>query len=272
MSDTDRYAVIGHPIAHSKSPIIHQLFAKQTGEQISYEALDVLPEQLQVSIISFTQKGGKGLNVTLPHKRKAAGIVDTLTDRARIAGAVNTITQQQSGELEGDNTDGVGLVADLTNNLGIILQGARIAILGAGGATHGIVPQVLEAHPEELVIANRSEEKAKALADCFLPLGKITSSSFRGLKNKSINLVIKATSARFDGVVPPFPESNLGPDTICYDLSYSIKDTPFVAWSRNHGSREAHQGWGMLVEQAAESFCIWRGIRPDTDSVLRRLR
>ncbi len=272
MSDTDRYAVIGHPIAHSKSPIIHQLFAKQTGEQISYEALDVLPEQLQASIISFTQKGGKGLNVTLPHKRRAARIVDTLTDRARIAGAVNTITQQQSGELEGDNTDGVGLVTDLTNNLGIILQGARIAILGAGGATRGVVPQVLEAHPEELVIANRSEEKAKALADCFLPLGKITSSSFRDLRDKSFNLVINATSAGIDGMVPAFPESILGPDTICYDLSYSIKDTPFVAWSRNHGSREAHQGWGMLVEQAAESFCIWRGIRPDTDLVLRRLR
>ncbi len=272
MSDTDRYAVIGHPIAHSKSPIIHQLFAKQTGEQISYEALDVPPEELRASITKFTEEGGKGLNVTVPHKRKAAQIVDILTDRARMAGAVNTITPQQSGELEGDNTDGVGLVADLTNNLGIALQGARIVILGAGGATRGIVPPLLEARPEMLVVANRTEEKAKTLVEFFLPLGNIASSSFDGLEGQSFNLVINATSAGFDGAVPPFPESILGPNTVCYDLSYSMKDTPFVAWSRKHGSAEAHQGWGMLVEQAAESFCIWRGVRPDTDPVLSRLR
>ena len=272
MSDTDRYAVIGHPIAHSKSPIIHQLFAKQTGEQISYEAMDVPPEDLRASIAKFTDEGGKGLNVTVPHKRKAAQIVDILTDRARMAGAVNTITRQQSGELEGDNTDGIGLVADLTNNLGITLQGAKIVILGAGGATRGIVPPLLETQPEILVVANRTEEKAKTLVEFFGPLGNISSSSFDDLEGRSFNLVINATSAGFDGEVPPFPQSILGPDTVCYDLSYSMKETPFVAWSRSHGSREAHQGWGMLVEQAAESFCIWRGVRPDTNLVLSRLR
>ena len=272
MSATDRYAVIGHPIAHSKSPIIHQLFAKQTGEPISYEALDVPPERLQASILQFTQEGGKGLNVTVPHKREAAQIVDVLTDRARMAGAVNTITLQESGELEGDNTDGVGLVADLTNNLEIPLKGAQILILGAGGATRGIVPPLLDERPEKLVVANRSPGKAKTLVEYFLPLGNIAACSFDDLKGHSFDLIINATSAGLGGAVAPFPASILRPDTVCYDLSYSMKDTPFVSWSREHGSKQVHQGWGMLIEQAAESFSIWRGIRPDTDAVLSRLR
>lgn len=272
MSHADRYAVIGHPIAHSKSPVIHQLFAKQTGEQITYDALDVPPEKLQSSIQQFSKEGGKGLNVTVPHKRETANIVDVLTDRARMAGAVNTITVQASGELEGDNTDGVGLVSDLSKNLKFKLKGSRILILGAGGATRGIVPPLLEARPEELFVANRSLDKARALADYFQPLGNTSACHFENLDGQTFDLIINATSAGLNGEVPPFPASIIGPDSVCYDLSYSMHDTPFVKWARDNGCREAHQGWGMLVEQAAESFNIWRGVRPDTDQVLSRLR
>lgn len=272
MSDSDRYGVIGHPIEHSKSPVIHRLFAEQTGEDISYDAIDVAPETLSESIRQFADEGMKGLNVTVPHKREVAGLMDVLTERAEQAGAVNTVTLRDSGELEGDNTDGVGLVRDLLDNLGFKITDATILILGAGGATRGIVPPLLAEIPAQLVVANRTPEKAQMLAKDFAGLGNISACSFEDLEDQHFDLILNATSAGLDGDVPPFPSSILGPDTICYDLSYSMRDTPFVAWARTNGSPRAYQGWGMLVEQAAESFLIWRGIRPDTSAVLSRLR
>lgn len=271
MAEPDRYAVIGHPITHSKSPIIHQMFAEQTAEAITYEAIDVPPEQLSKIISKFTAEGGRGLNVTVPHKQDVLKLMDTLTERARQAGAVNTITFKDNGKLEGDNTDGIGLITDLRNNLHIELIDSSILILGAGGATRGIIPTLMEQQPAELLIANRTIDKAQLLARIFVSLGNIDACGFDNLDGRSFNLVINATSAGLDGELPPFPASILTPNTVCYDLSYSMHDTPFITWAKEHGCKQTYQGWGMLVEQAAESFAIWRGVRPKTQKVRAQL-
>jgi shikimate dehydrogenase len=268
---TDRYGVIGHPIGHSKSPVIHRLFAKQTGEDIRYDAFDVLPEHLGLQMRTFAQEGIRGLNVTVPHKEAVAKLVDQLTDRAHLAGAVNTVIIAADGRLDGDNTDGVGLLTDLTANLDVALQDKRILVLGAGGATRGIVPALLGAGPRDLRIANRSIERARELAQQFGRLGRIAACRFDELGGQRFDLVLNATSAGLQGETPPFPESILAPDIVCYDLSYAMSDTPFLAWAKSHGVERAHQGWGMLVEQAAEAFFIWRGVRPDTGPVREKL-
>lgn len=266
-----RYAVIGHPIAHSKSPIIHQLFAEQTGETISYEAMDVSPDELDDAIKAFFASGGHGLNVTVPHKTDVMALMDKLTPQAKLAGAINTITQLPDGSLEGDNTDGIGLITDLRDNLHIELIDSSILVLGAGGATRGIIPPLLEQIPAEVVIANRTVEKARGIANAFADLGHLNACGFDELGDRKFHLIINATSAGLQGELPPFPESIIGPDTICYDLAYSMRDTPFIAWAKQHGCTHAYQGWGMLVEQAAESFSIWRGTRPETQSVRAQL-
>ena len=271
MSETDRYAVIGHPIAHSKSPIIHRLFAEQTGEPVSYTAIDIPPEELEEQVTAFFAGGGRGLNVTVPHKQAVIPLLDKLTPRAKLAGAVNTIVRLDDGKLEGDNTDGVGLVTDLRDNLHIELTDASILILGAGGATRGIIPPLMEQHPAELMIANRTVDKAQALANAFADLGNLNGRGFDELEDRNFHLIINATSAGLDGTVPPFPASLIAPDTVCYDLSYSMKETPFIAWARQSGCKHTYQGWGMLIEQAAESFHIWRNVRPDTMYVRRQL-
>jgi shikimate dehydrogenase len=271
MTEPDQYAVIGHPISHSKSPIIHQLFAQLTGEAITYDALDVPPEKLAESLQKFAYSGGCGLNVTVPHKQQALMLMDDLSDRAKLAGAVNTITVLENGELRGDNTDGIGLITDLRDNLNIELLDSSILILGAGGAARGIVPPLIEQKPAELIIANRTIEKANALANVFIDQGNIAASSYNALEGRVFHLIINATSAGLTGKVPPFPASILRPDTICYDLSYSMNDTPFITWAKQNGCQKTYQGWGMLVEQAAESFNIWRGIRPDTSTVRAQL-
>ncbi len=271
MAEPSRYAVIGHPISHSKSPVIHSIFAEETGENIEYKAIDVAPDQLSSMIAQFAEDGGCGLNVTVPHKQEVLTIMDTLTKRAKLAGAVNTITRKENGELEGDNTDGVGLITDLRDNLSVEIIDASVLILGAGGATRGIIPPIMDQNPAELVIANRTVEKANSLANGFVDLGNISGCGFDALKNRQFNLVINATSAGLEGELPPFPTSILGNDTVCYDLSYSMRDTPFIAWAKRNGCERAYQGWGMLVEQAAESFYIWHGVRPQTDEVRKRL-
>jgi shikimate dehydrogenase len=268
---TDRYGVIGHPISHSKSPVIHRLFAAQTGEDIRYEAFDVAPERLARELKGFIDQGFRGLNVTVPHKERAAELVEQLTDRAHLAGAVNTIIMAADGRLDGDNTDGVGLLADLTGNLDFALKDKRILILGAGGATRGIVPALLGSGPRDLRIANRGIERARSLAERFDKLGKVVPCRFEELGGQRFDLVINATSAGLQGERAPFPDSIVSPDTMCYDLSYAMSDTPFVAWAKQHGVKRAHQGWGMLVEQAAEAFFIWRGVRPDTKPVREKL-
>jgi len=271
MAAPDRYAVIGHPISHSKSPIIHALFAEQTGENMRYEALDISPAELEEQLHACLTDGFSGLNVTVPHKENVIPLLDRLTERAELAGAVNTITRATDGTLEGDNTDGLGLIADLRDNLHIELIDASILILGAGGATRGIVPLLMEQQPAELMIANRTVEKAEALATTFAHLGNLTARGFEQLEDRNFHVIINATSAGLDGNIPPFPASLISPDTICYDLSYSMHGTPFVSWAKENGCKQAYQGWGMLIEQAAESFNIWRNIRPDTEYVRKRL-
>jgi shikimate dehydrogenase len=268
---TDRYGVIGHPISHSKSPVIHRLFAAQTGEDLTYEAFDVLPEHLEMQLGTFAREGIRGLNVTVPHKEAVARLVDQLTDRAHLAGAVNTVIIAADGRLDGDNTDGVGLLTDLTTNHDVALTDCRVLVLGAGGATRGIVPALLGSGPRDLHIANRTVDRARELAQRFGKLGSVVPCRFDELEGQHFDLVINATSAGLAGESPPFPASILTPESICYDLSYAMSDTPFVAWAKQHGVRRAHQGWGMLVEQAAEAFFIWRGVRPETGPVRAKL-
>jgi shikimate dehydrogenase len=268
---TDRYGVIGHPISHSKSPVIHRLFAAQTGQDISYEAFDIAPHDLQASVRGLVAEGVRGLNVTVPHKEAVSQFVDRLADRARLANAVNTIIVSAGGKLDGDNTDGVGLLTDLVVNLGVTLKGSRILLLGAGGATRGIVPGLLDSSPTDLCIANRTLDRAETLAGHFASMGTLETCRFDELEGRDFDLIINATSAGLHGEVPPFPASILRPHTICYDLSYAMGATPFQAWAQSHGVKRAYQGWGMLVEQAAESFLLWRGVRPDTKAVRERL-
>ncbi|HSG59332.1 MAG TPA: shikimate dehydrogenase [Woeseiaceae bacterium] len=275
MSDTvvlDRYGVMGYPVSHSRSPVIHRLFALQTGQQMQYELLQVAPDKLEQAIRQFQRTGGKGLNITVPHKAAVARLVDHLSERAATAAAVNTIDFRGS-EMYGDNTDGIGLLRDLDVNLGIELEDANILILGAGGATRGIVGPLLEMQPRSLRIANRTLDKAQALVEQFQGFGPVSACRFNVVPvSDPYNLVINATSAGVHGETPPYPEAAVSKDTFCYDLSYGLKPTPFSIWAREHGAARSVMGWGMLVEQAAESFRIWRGVRPDTAPVLKQMQ
>jgi len=267
----DRYAVMGYPISHSRSPVIHQLFARQTGQNMEYGRIEVRPERLEKAVHQFQREGGKGLNITVPHKSEVTKLVDHLTERASTAGAVNTLTFRNE-EIFGDNTDGFGLLRDLVVNLGVAVEGANILVFGAGGATRGIIGPLLEMQPESLCIANRSLSKARPLAEYFSRSGPVTCCRFDAVpKNQQYQLIINATSAGLRGEVPPFPDSAVGEDTVCYDLAYGLKPTPFSLWGREQGAAQSVLGWGMLVEQAAESFRIWRGVRPDTALVLAEL-
>jgi shikimate dehydrogenase len=267
----DRYGVMGYPISHSRSPVIHRLFALQTGQNMQYELLQVSPEKLETAVRQFQRTGGKGLNVTVPHKSEVAKLVDQMSERASTAGAVNTIAFRGS-EVYGDNTDGIGLLRDLSVNLGVHLAGANILILGAGGATRGIIGPLLEMQPAGLRIANRTLGKAQALADHFESQGPITACRFNVVPvGEPYDLIINATSAGLQGDTPPYPEAAISENTFCYDLSYGLNPTPFSIWAREHGAAKSVMGWGMLVEQAAESFNLWRGIRPDTAPVLKQM-
>jgi len=262
---------MGYPVAHSRSPVIHRLFALQTGQDLQYELLQVSPEKLETAIRQFQRTGGKGLNVTVPHKSEVVRLVDHLSDRAATAGAVNTLTFRDS-EIYGDNTDGFGLLRDLAVNLDINLEGANILILGAGGATRGIVGPLLEMEPASLRIANRTVGKAEALAEHFKNLGPVFACRFDAVPvMPPYDLIINATSAGLHGETPPYPAAAVSADTVCYDLSYGLSPTPFSAWAREHGAARSIMGWGMLVEQAAESFRIWRNVRPDTAPVLKQM-
>ena len=267
----DRYGVMGYPVSHSRSPIIHRLFAVQTQQNLQYELLQVAPEQLEKAVRQFGRTGGKGLNITVPHKGEIVRLVEEMSERAKNAGAVNTLVFKDD-EIYGDNTDGVGLMRDLENNQELDLAKANILILGAGGATRGIVAPLLETAPESIMIANRTLSKASALADHFSVDGPVSACRFKDLKALPVyDLVINATSAGLKGETPPYPEKCIHPNTVCYDLSYGLTATPFSKWAADHGAARSVMGWGMLVEQAAESFEIWRGIRPDTGPVLKQL-
>jgi shikimate dehydrogenase len=269
---SDRYAVIGYPVNHSFSPFIHGLFAKQTKQHLTYRLQEVAPENLEEEVIKFFVDHGKGLNVTIPHKQAVVTLCKFRTPRAEIAGAVNTIAVQENGELLGDNTDGAGLVTDLTKNLQIALKDTRILLVGAGGAARGVMGPLLEQAPALLHIANRDANKATALLKEFERLGQVTASGFESIEGEPFDLVINATAASLQGTVPPIPVSAIGPNSVCYDMAYGKEDTAFVRWAREHGAARAELGWGMLVEQAAESFYLWRGVRPDTAPVLSAVR
>ena len=269
--DADRYGVMGYPVSHSRSPIIHRLFAQQTHQHIQYELIEVAPDKLDAEIDQFGLAGGKGLNITVPHKHEVARLVDDLSERASNAGAVNTITLD-NGRLYGDNTDGVGLLRDLQVNHNLKLKDSNILILGAGGATRGIIGPLLEAEPASIVIANRTFSKARSLADHFSTQGPVDACRFDEVRSSpNYDLIINATSAGLSGEIALYPEHAVHPSTCCYDLSYSDSPTPFARWATQHGAASSIMGWGMLVEQAAESFFIWRGIQPDTAPVLKQL-
>jgi shikimate dehydrogenase len=267
MPEPDRYAVIGHPIAHSRSPWIHREFALATGQSLQYTAIDVEPAALRDFIPAFFDGGGRGLNVTVPHKEAVLPYLTSLSERARVAGAVNTIVRQPAGSLFGDNTDGIGFVRDLTQNLRFRIAGRRVLLLGAGGAARGLLAPVLAAEPLELVIANRNPARALALAHRFADRGPVRGGGYDGLASQPFDLIVNATAASLHQQLPPLAAELVGAETVCYDLAYGPRDTPFVLWARSSGAALACMGAGMLVEQAAEAFLLWRGIRPQTAAV-----
>ncbi|MDB5822747.1 MAG: aroE [Herminiimonas sp.] len=285
MQAVARYAVIGNPVAHSKSPEIHAQFAAQFGHLMQYERLLAPLDGFAPAVRQFMLEGGLGANVTVPFKLEAYKMATTLTERARLAGAVNTLSfnasdvagnaaAKNAGNIAGDNTDGVGLVRDLVNNAGVSLRGKRILLLGAGGAARGVLLPLFSEQPASLVIANRTASRAVELVAAFSAVpaaqGRLTAASFDALAGH-FDVVINATSASLDAEVPPIPTALLGRGTLAYDMMYGPHDTPFLELARRQGA-EVRDGLGMLVEQAAESFQIWRGVRPDTAQVYAALR
>ncbi|OIN11036.1 shikimate dehydrogenase [Oceanisphaera psychrotolerans] len=266
----DRYAVIGHPIKHSQSPFIHGCFAEQTGERLDYERLLAPLDDFAGTLARFTGEGGKGCNITVPFKTQALELAGELTERARLAGAVNTLHLQADGRWLGDNTDGAGLVLDL-KRLGVPLAGARILLLGAGGAARGALAPLLAEQPAELVIANRTQARADELAQRFGHLGHIISAPL-DTPGIGFDVIINSTSASLQGEALALDTAVCHPGTWVYDMMYGREETVFLAWARELGLEHRHDGLGMLVGQAAESFYLWRGVRPDMMPVLTALR
>ncbi|HEY5701779.1 MAG TPA: shikimate dehydrogenase [Gammaproteobacteria bacterium] len=269
---SDRYGVMGHPVAHSQSPFIHARFAEQTGEDLVYEAIPVEPGDFPAAVAAFQSNGGRGLNVTLPFKQEAFSLCTSLSARAERAAAVNTLRFDNGDALFGDNTDGDGLLRDLSANLGIKLKDRRVLLLGAGGAARGVIGPILDASPAELVIANRTAARARELCDAYSGGGNLRAAGFDALSDGGFDLVINATSASVSGALPPVPDSALAPGACVYDMMYAAEPTPFVKWGRAAGAATAADGLGMLVCQAAESFWLWRGVRPEVGPVLAALR
>jgi shikimate dehydrogenase len=267
----DAYALFGHPVQHSWSPFIHGMFARQTAQDMAYRLVESPPERFRSDVLGFFSSGGCGVNVTLPHKRAAADLVNELTPRAQRADAVNTVVRRDEA-LIGDNTDGAGLLVDLTRNLRLNWKSPRILLLGAGGAARGAVEPLMSLGPEQLVIANRSLARAQLLAAEFAEIGDLRGCEFAGIEHRPFDLIVNATSASLRGEVPLIPIDVVDSRTTCYDMAYGVGDTAFVAWAKRLGAARAEQGWGMLVEQAAEAFHLWRGVRPDTAPVLEVLR
>lgn len=263
------YGVIGHPVSHSRSPFIHGIFARQMRQSMIYRLHDVEPENLHTFVMDFWRRGGKGLNVTVPHKIAASGMVRAMSERATRAGAVNTLLMDEDG-ITGDNTDGAGLVRDLTENLKVGLNRARILLVGSGGAARGVIAPLLDQSPERIIIAGRSSGSAENLARQFAALGPVQGCGLDALRG-GFDLIINATSAGLAGEVPAIPTAIITAQSFCYDMSYARNGTAFINWARSHGCRRSAQGWGMLVEQAAESFELWRGVRPQTAPVLDAL-
>ena len=267
----DDYAVMGNPISHSKSPSIHTLFAEQTQQSVLYTAIHVDLGGFKQAVGNFVATGGKGLNITVPFKQEAWELVSERSERAERAGAVNTI-KIENDQLFGDNTDGVGLVNDLTINHGIELKNKNILLMGAGGAARGVLVPLLKQNPSSLFIVNRTPDRAKDLALDFSDVGNVEGGGYDAIVDLKFDIVINATAASLQGELPPLPDTLLNDNASCYDMMYSAKPTPFMVWATEHNAEKVLDGLGMLVEQAAESFYIWRDVKPETKPVIDQLR
>ena len=267
---TDRYAVIGNPISHTKSPLIHGLFAKATGQDLEYTAIEGPLDGFADTVRAFRDAGGRGMNVTVPFKLQAFDLADELTERAKLAGAANAL-KFEAGRIHADNFDGIGLVNDIQRNLGVAMRGKRVLLLGAGGAVRGALLPFLEQHPAELVIANRTPEKAEQLAAQVGASGAVRGGGYADIGTGRFDIVVNATSASLRGELPPLSPTVFAADGLAYELLYGKGLTPFLCLARNAGVKRVADGVGMLVEQAAEAFVWWRGVRPDTRTVIERL-
>lgn len=268
---SDLYAVFGNPIAHSKSPLIHAAFAAASAQDMHYEARLAPVDGFAQAVAEFVAAGGKGANVTVPFKEDAFRLSTRLSDRAARAGAVNTLGFNDN-EIFGDNTDGAGLVRDIAHNLACSLAGKRILLLGAGGASRGVIAPLLAEGPTSLAIANRTAAKAEALASAFADIAPVEGGDFGCYAGRSFDVVINATSASLSGESLPMPVGVFAPGSLAYDMMYGKGETPFLSLAREQGAGRCADGLGMLVEQAAEAFFVWRGVRPDTAVVLADLR
>ncbi len=269
----DRYAVLGNPIAHSLSPQIHARFAAASGQAIEYVALELPRDDFTAALRALIHDGLAGANVTAPFKQEAWALCDSRSERAELAGAVNTLVFAADGAIAGDNTDGFGLVRDLRDNLGVELVRRNILVLGAGGAVRGVLGPILAEAPAGIVIANRTLARARALAEDFAETGQIRVLAYKELGEQPFDLVINGTAAGLADEIPPVPPAVIGGTTVCYDMIYNTQQaTAFVDWARRQNAAAAHDGLGMLVEQAAEAFRVWRGVRPETGPVIAALR
>ena len=269
----DKYAVVGNPVSHSLSPRIHRMFAEETDQDISYEALQLDPNNFVTEILRLQASGYLGVNVTVPFKQQAWKLAKKLSPRAQDAGAVNTLIFQPLALIAGDNTDGIGLSRDLIVNHQILIEHRKILILGAGGAVRGVLGPLLAKRPGLLTIANRTVAKAEQLAEDFFHIWDVQTCSYEELGREKYDLIINGTSAGLHNELPPVPDSVLGVNSVCYDMMYNLNQpTTFVNWAIDRGALRAYDGLGMLVEQAAESFYIWRGVRPHTELVIQGLR
>jgi shikimate dehydrogenase len=268
-----RFAVMGNPVAHSKSPFIHRQFAHQFKHNLEYTAIQVDVGGLPQAVDQFRAHGGNGLNITIPFKLDAYRLADHRSERAEIAQAVNTLRFEKDGTIFGDNTDGAGLVHDIQHNLGVNIKDKQILILGAGGAVRGVLAPILKHNPARLMVANRTAAKAKALVREFASQGKFEVCEFEELRGKHFDIVVNGTSASLhDEELPPLPETLLARGALAYDMMYADMPTPFMEWALLHNARKATDGIGMLVEQAAESYFVWNGMRPQTRPVIDALR
>ncbi len=268
---TDHYAVVGNPIAHSKSPLIHQQFAEQTGEDIEYQKILAPIDGFSTTIERFFRQGGKGLNITVPFKLAAFEWAQQKSERATYAKAANTLILQKDGTIICDNTDGVGLVRDLIQNHQFDLQAKKILLLGAGGAVQGVLQLILNEQPDFVFIANRTASKARLLANEFARLGRVVGGGFNEIPDQKFDLIINGTSASLSAEVPDIRPELIHTDSCCYDMMYAAEGTPFTLWASRQGAKQVYDGLGMLVEQAAESFFLWRGVRPNTKPVIQSL-
>jgi shikimate dehydrogenase len=272
MAEKDKYAVFGNPIKHSKSPLIHGLFAEQCAQQMQYRAVRVELDGFALAAQRFFDSGGAGLNITVPFKQDAFRFAHRLSDRAMRAGAVNTLSRAEDGAIEGDNTDGIGLVRDMITNLGWAVQGLRVLVLGAGGAARGVLEPLLRERPRELLVVNRTPARASQLATEFSDIAPLEGGAYDLIGERQFDLIINATSAGLSGEMPDLPSSLLTERSCCYDMVYGAEPTPFMRWSARHAAWAVADGLGMLVEQAAQSFYIWRLVRPETRPVINQLR